>query len=451
MSTQTQKLSLFALTWPIFVETLLFMVMGNADTLMLSQYSDHSVAAVGVANQIISLIIVMFNFIALATAVLVAQYLGAGRKQHAIEVSLVSIAANLLFSFVLSGVLVFCGKPILQMMKLPNDLLREANDYLIIVGGFLFIQALIMTIGAVLKSYGFTRDTMYVTIGMNILNIIGNYIFIFGPFGLPVLGVKGVAISTTVSRLIGLFAIIVLLRKRTKMSLSVSAFRSLPFFHLRDLLKIGVPSAGEHLAYNSAQMVITYFITWLGAEALTTRVYTQNIMMFVFLFGIAISQGTQILVGHFVGAGRYQEAYERCLKSLRSAIVISVLLASVAYLFAEQLFSLFTDNEQIITVGKSLLLWTILLEPGRSFNLVIISSLRAAGDVQFPVYMGILSMWGVGVTISYFFGIVMGLGLIGVWISFIVDEWLRGLLMLWRWRSKVWIKKSFIPHIETVS
>lgn len=449
MNTDQKKLSLFALTWPIFIETLLYMVMGNADTLMLSQYSDLSVAAVGIANQIIAVIIVMFNFIALATAVLVAQYLGAERKQHAVEVSLISIAVNFLFGLVLSSVLFFFGKPILYTMKLSNHLLTEANDYLMIVGGFLFIQALIMTIGAILKSYGFTRETMYVTIGMNILNVIGNYLFIFGPFDFPVLGVKGVAISTTVSRLIGLIVIFSLLLKRTKMPFSLSVLRSLPFHHIRDLLKIGIPSAGEHLAYNTAQMLITYFITWLGAEALTTRVYTQNIIMFVFLFGIAISQGTQILVGHLVGAGRYTEAYTRCLKSLRSAIVISITMASISFIFSRQLLSLFTDNEQIIETGRLLLLLTIVLEPGRSFNLVIISSLRAAGDVKFPVYMGILSMWGVSVAISYFLGIEAGLGLIGVWISFIADEWLRGLLMLWRWRSKVWMRKSLIPSIET--
>jgi Na+-driven multidrug efflux pump len=86
MRHEAKTRSLFSLTWPIFIETLLYMVMGNADTLMLSQYSDHAVAAVGVANQIIALTIVLFNFVALATAVLVAQYLGARREQEAVDV-----------------------------------------------------------------------------------------------------------------------------------------------------------------------------------------------------------------------------------------------------------------------------------------------------------------------------------------------------------------------------
>jgi putative MATE family efflux protein len=445
-----KRLSLFALTWPIFIETLLYMLIGNTDTLMLSQYSDDAVAAVGVANQIVFLVIVMFDFIAMGTAILVAQYLGAKDEKNAAEVSLVSISANFLFGLLLGIILLLFGKQILYAMKLPNELLNEANSYLGIVGGFLFVQALIMTIGAILKSYGFTRDTMYITIGMNILHVIGNYLFIFGPFGFPVLGVKGVAISTTTSRVIALIAISILLFKRTNLSFSLSQILSLPMHHVRSLLKIGIPSAGEHLAYNTAQMFITYFITWLGTEALTTRVYTQNIMMFVWLFGIAVSQGTQIIVGHFVGARQYDQAYHRCLKSLRSAIIISIAMAAICFAFSDSLFSIFTTNERIVEIGKTLLLLTIILEPGRSFNLVIISSLRAAGDVKFPVYMGILSMWGVGVTISYFLGIEAGLGLVGVWISFIADEWLRGLLMLWRWRSKIWQKKSFVQgNVET--
>ncbi|WP_044748754.1 MATE family efflux transporter [Bacillus alveayuensis] len=445
-----KKLSLFAITWPIFIEILLHMLMGNADTLMLSQYSDDSVAAVGVANQILFVVIVMFGFIATGTAVLVAQHLGANEQQEAEEVSRVSIVANLLFGLILSAFLLLFGESLLRLMKLPSELFAEAHSYLFIVGSCSFIQALIMTIGAILKSYGYTRDTMYITIGMNVLNVIGNYLFIFGPFGIPVLGVQGVAISTAISRAIALCIIVLLLIKRTNISLMITRLFRLPICHVKNLLKIGIPSAGEHLSYNTSQMLITYFITLMGTEAITTKIYTQNIMMFVFLFGVAVSQGTQIIIGHLVGARAYEEAYKRCLKSLKLAISASLVMAICVSYFSDTLFSIFTSNEQIIKTGSILILLTIILEPGRSFNLVIINSLRAAGDVKFPVYMGILSMWGVSVTISYFLGIELELGLVGIWIAFIVDEWLRGLLMLWRWRSRVWQQKSFVHStIET--
>jgi putative MATE family efflux protein len=439
-----EKMTLFALTWPIFIEILLHMIMGNADTLMLSQYSDNSVAAVGVANQLFFVVIVMFGFIATGTSILVAQHLGAKEHQAASEIATVSLGANLLFGGVLSVILVIFGKTLLTFMGIPKDLIREAYIYLVIVGGFSFVQAIIMTIGAIIRSYGFTRDTMYVTIGMNLLNVIGNYLFIFGPFGLPVLGVKGVAISTAVSKAIGLFVLIWLLFKRIDTPLPFRDMFRLPKTHIKNLLKIGIPSAGEHLSYNLSQVVITIFITMLGTEALTTRVYTTNIMMFIFLFSIAISQGTQIMIGHMIGSNKLEEAYKRCIKSLKLAILISFCMAIVMSLFSVQLFSIFTDNTDIIKVGSLLILLTIILEPGRSFNLVIINALRAAGDVRFPVYMGILSMWGVSVTLSYILGIHFGLGLVGVWISFIVDEWFRGLIMLKRWKSRAWINKVFL-------
>lgn len=447
---KTAKLSLFAITWPLFIEILLYMLMGNADTLMLSQYSDNSVAAVGVSNQILSMIIVMFGFIATGTAILVAQNIGAKRDDQAREVSVVSIGANLVFGLLLSaGVFIFSDS-LLRLMDLPPELFDEANSYLKIVGGFSFIQSLIMTVGSIVRSYGFTRDIMYVTIGMNIMNVIGNYLFIFGPFGIPVLGVEGVAISTSVSRIIGLIAAFYVMMKRIPGTLPMSMLFRFPKRHLKNLLNIGIPSAGEHLSYNGSQMLITYFIATLGTQALTAKVYTQNVMMFVFLFSIAISQGTQILIGHMVGAKEIDNAYKRALKSLKLAIIISIAAAGVVSIFAKDLLGIFTDNMSIIEVGTTLILLTIILEPGRSFNLVLISSLRAAGDVQFPVYMGILSMWGVSVTLSYFLGIYLELGLVGIWIAFIADEWLRGLLMLWRWKSKVWVKKSFVPESKPV-
>jgi putative MATE family efflux protein len=448
MKNKTAKLSLFAITWPLFIEILLYMLMGNADTLMLSQYSDNSVAAVGVSNQILSMVIVMFGFVATGTAILVAQNLGAKKDDDAREVSAVSIGANLVFGLILSAAVFIFSEQLLRLMDLPPELFDEANSYLRIVGGFSFIQSLIMTVSSIIRSYGFTRDIMYVTIGMNVLNVIGNYLFIFGPFGFPVLGVEGVAISTTVSRILGLLAAIYVMTKRVPGSLPISMLFSFPKKHLKNLLNIGIPSAGEHLSYNGSQMVITYFIATLGTQALTAKVYTQNVMMFIFLFSIAISQGTQILIGHMVGAKDIENAYKRALKSLKLAIIISIATAALVSFFSKDLLGIFTDNMSIIELGTTLILLTIILEPGRSFNLVLISSLRAAGDVKFPVYMGILSMWGVSVTLSYFLGIYLGMGLVGIWIAFIADEWLRGLLMLWRWRSRVWVKKSFVPEVQ---
>src|SRR5690625_2378407 len=274
----------------------------------------------------------------------------------------------------------------------------EEKIFMQIVGSLIFVQALIMTTGAILRSYGHTKDTMRVTIVMNILNVIGNYFVIFGPFGFPVLGVAGVAYLTAISRFIGFIALIFLLIKRTGEELDFASFYRYKKKQVKNLLQIGIPSAGEQLSYNASQMVITYFVAQLGTVAITTKVYTQNIMMFIFLFSIAIGQGSQILIGHMVGAGKTKDAYERGIKSLRIASLVSLCVAIVVFIFAEQLLGIFTSDTSILEKGAILFAITTILEPGRAFNIVMINSLRAAGDVKFPVYIGIIVMWGVGVT-----------------------------------------------------
>lgn len=445
MNKDIKKLSLFAITWPIFIELLLHMLMGNVDTLMLSQYSDNSVAAVGVSNQILSVVIVMFNIVAQGAVVLISQNLGANLHKEAAQISVMSISINLWFSLLLSIGLSFGAIPILRMMDMPVEIMGDATTYMQIVGGFIFLQALLSTIGGILRSYGYTKDTMSVTIGINIINVIGNYFVIFGPFGFPVLGVRGVAYVAAISRLIGVITLLVLLIKRVK-GLNFKAFFRYQKDHLKDLLQIGVPSAGEQLSYNTSQMMITYFIGQLGTVALTTNVYTKNIMMFIFVFSLAIAQGTQILIGHMVGAGKIEEAYDRGIRSLKVSAIIALVMSTIIYLISKPFLGIFTDNSSIIEIGSFLLLLTIVLEPGRAFNMIMISSLRAAGDVKFPVYIGIVVMWGIGVTTAWFFAIYLGLGLIGIWIGLIADEWVRGIFMLRRWRKRLWIRMNFVRH-----
>jgi Na+-driven multidrug efflux pump len=187
-------------------------------------------------------------------------------------------------------------------------------------------------------------------------------------------------------------------------------------------------------------MVIIGFIAALGTTALATHIYTFQLLLFIMLFAIAVGQGTEILIGQMIGAGNKAEAYHRMFDSLKWSLAITLLMVILFVALREPLYDLFTDDSQIIAAGATLLLITIILEPGRTFNLVIINSLRATGDAKFPVIIGILSMWGISVPLAYLFGITLEFGLLGIYLAFVVDEWLRGLLMLFRWRSRVWMR-----------
>ena len=128
---------------------------------------------------------------------------------------------------------------------------------------------------------------MLVTVLVNIMNIVGNYSLIFGKFGMPALGAEGAAISTSVARGVSMIVLFIILFRKHIPSFPLAYFRPFPWIELKNLLKVGLPSAGENLSYSFSQVVITYLINMLGNNALATRTYSVNIIMFVYLFAIA--------------------------------------------------------------------------------------------------------------------------------------------------------------------
>ena len=176
------------------------MMLGAVDTIMLSQYSDESVAAVGVVNQIVMFAFLVFEVINIGTSVLCSQYLGAKMQKNMIQVVGVSLLLNLVVGVLISIILHFGATTLLGWMGLRPELLKYGIGYMEIVGAFAFFQAISLTISASLRSANKAIYPMLVTVLVNIMNIVGNYSLIFGKFGMPALGAEGAAISTSVAR-----------------------------------------------------------------------------------------------------------------------------------------------------------------------------------------------------------------------------------------------------------
>ena len=157
-STIDSKTSLFKLTWPIFIELVLQMLVNNMDQLMVSGISENAVAAVGNANQIMNVLLLIFSVITMATIILVSQYLGANDKEKVAEIYSVAVFTNVFFSLVISIILLFFNKPIFKFMKLPSELFGDASIYISIIGGGVFLQALFLTYSAILRSNGLIKQ-----------------------------------------------------------------------------------------------------------------------------------------------------------------------------------------------------------------------------------------------------------------------------------------------------
>ena len=438
------KVGLRKLVAPIFIETLLIMMLGAVDTVMLSQYSDEAVAAVGVVNQLVMFAFLIFEIINMGTSVLCSQYLGAKLPQKMVQVVGVSLLLNILIGLGVSAVLYFGAPWLLHMMGLRAELMTYGVNYMEIVGAFAFFQAISLTISASLKSADKAIYPMLVVVVVNVLNIIGNYTLIFGKFGMPALGVEGAAISTAFARGVSMVILFVILFRKHISRFPLKYFRPFPWIELKNLLKIGVPSAGENMSYSLSQVVLTYFINLLGNEALAARMYVVNVVMFVYLFTIAMAQGGAISIGHLVGKKRIRGAYLLGKYVMRLSVLVSVTLSCVWALMGKAMFGWLTDNPEIIRMGVMVLYVDIILEIGKAINIYATNALRATGDVNYPFYVGVVMQWGVAVGCGYLFGLHWGWGLVGMWFAFLLDENIRGVIFVHRWNSMKWAKKGFV-------
>ncbi|MDI9515073.1 MAG: MATE family efflux transporter, partial [Bacillota bacterium] len=184
----------------------------------------------------------------------------------------------------------------------------------------------------------------------------------------------------------------------------------------------------------------------LGDTAYITRTYTLQIIIIFLTMSMSIGQANQILIGRLVGAGKFDEAYHTCLSNFKKAFFITIGYSIVLFFFGGVFVKVFTDDPEILKWSAMVMMADAFLEPGRTFNLVIINGLKGSGDAVFPVIIGVISMWSIATLGAWLLGIVAGLGLLGIWIAMAADEWLRGFIALHRWHSRKWTSKSLVAN-----
>ncbi|MEL4385636.1 MATE family efflux transporter [Shewanella xiamenensis] len=442
--TLQQRMGIVALTWPIFIETLLQSLLGISDIFMLSHYSDNAVAAVGLTTQLMFFMMVMSMMVSTGASILISQNNGAGRTQQATDIGVASVALSLGLAVVMGASMFFGAHGIIGLFALEPKVAGYGYDYLLICGSLSIGLVMNIAFAAILRSYGFTRSAMLVTLSTGLMNVLGNYIALYSPFGLPVYGVTGVAISTVTSQMIGALIMLAVIRSK-RIPLPMQRLKLLPRSTYWSVMRIGLLNAGEMLSYNVAQMTIIYFISQMGTLSLTAYTYGLNISRFIYCFSVALGQAAQIQTGYYVGKQWFDEITLRVQKYCLVGFIVSLAIVLTFYWQRFTIVGWLSENPEVIELTALLLLGSIALETGRVFNLVIISALKGAGDVAFPVRVGLFSMWGIGVLLAWFFGLHLGYGVLAAWLAVAADEWVRGLIMVHRWRSGRWQRFTRIP------
>ncbi|WP_241033838.1 MATE family efflux transporter [Vibrio maerlii] len=444
-STQTassnldQRMNIVTLTWPIFIEILLRTALSTSDVFMLSSYSDKAVSAVGVISQIVFFLIVVSMMVSSGTGILIGQYNGSGRLKDSAHVAVASTMLALLVGGLLSIGAFVSAEGIMILYGLEQQVAQYGYDYLIISGSLTINVTVGIVFATILRSNGYSKEPMLINLISGVINVIGNYIALYQPFGLPVYGVSGVAIATVLSQIIGTIMLWFVMKQK-QIDLPFQEWRTIPSQLYKKIMKIGMMNAGEILSYNLMQMTVVYFVVQMGTASLAAFTYAQNIARLSFAFALALGQASQIQTSYFVGKGWVDEILHKVQKYFVVGFLASTTITLIVFLFRYEIVGVFTQDSDILALTAGLIAGSILLEAGRVFNLIFISALKGAGDIKFPVQLGIVSMWGFGVGFTYILGVSFGMGVLGAWLAIAMDEWFRGVIMARRWRKKGWTR-----------
>ena len=435
----TQEKKLHQLFFPTFFELLFAMLAGAVDTLMLSSVGDQAVGAVGTANTYIGIFIIMFSIISSGVMAVMTQYIGANRPGVARQAMILGLCFNATIGVALTLLLTFGAEGILLTVGIAAQLLEPARVYLQVVGAFCLCNALYPIFSGYLRSFGHTKPCLAATVTANLVNLGLNALFLFGFHW----GVWGVALATGISRLVNLLWLVIATTRRIHVSADPMppANRVL----LGQIIRIGLPAAMESSLYNLAITLVIRFLNQMddaGMQA-TARSYAMQITNFSYCAGAALAHANAILVGWRIGANRIDECNRGTRKAGLIAVAVGAGSASLFALVGRPLVGIFTKDPAMVELVCILLIIDIALEVGRCLNLVYGMALKTSGDAVYPMIIAVVFAFLCAAGGTWFFGIRLGWLAVGAYAAMALDECIRAVFMVRRWRSGKW-KSHFI-------
>lgn len=439
------KQDLKRLIWPLVIEQLLAVTIGMADTVMVSNCGEAAVSGVSLVDSVNVLLINIFSALATGGAIVASQYLGRDDLKNAN-----GAAKQLLLSVGALSTLLALGA-LVGNHAVPNAIFGTAeadvmeNCYVYFFWSALSYPFLGVYNGgaALFRAMGNSKVPMRTSIIMNLVNICGNAILIFG-FNM---GVAGAAIATLVARALGAFLMIFLLHSKPHQQDKIH-LETLRIFHfdwsmIRKILGIGIPNGLENGMFQIGKILVQGLIASFGTVAIAANAVANSVAMLPQIPSIAIGLAMVTVVGQCVGAGEYRQAKKYVWRltalSYLCITVLSLLEIAGAWLLVG-FYSLSAEASamavEIIVVNA---VATILIWPA-SFTLP--NGLRAAGDVRFTMVVSVVSMWAFRIGFSYVLAQGLHMGLLGVWCAMFIDWFVRTLLLGGRFLSNKWMGKA---------
>ncbi len=433
------KRDLKRLIIPLIIEQFLVITVGMADIIMISSVGENAVSGVSLVNTVNILLINIFAALATGGAVVCAQYYGKGDLASASETAKqLLVVSSVISSLILAVVLLFRG-PLLSLIfgNVDTDIMEKALIYFLLSGLSYPFLAIYNSSAALFRAMGNSRVSMMTSLLMNIMNIGGNAIFIFGLH----LGVAGVGLSTLISRFIAAGVMLFLITlPRNPIYINLKTRYHFNWSLVKQIFAIGIPNSLENSMFQIGKILVLSLVTTFGTTAITANAVSNTVASFSILPGIATGLALITIVGQCYGAGAYDQIMLYTKKILGLTYTSLVLLNIVIFTCAPvivQIYHLSPDTAaltlKIVRYHSTLciLIWPL------SFTLPNV--LRAANDAKYTMIVAIISMWTFRIGFSYILGSTLGLGVFGIWVAMTIDWGFRSICLSYRFLRKRWL------------
>lgn len=425
---------------PVILENILQTLLGTTDTIFAGKLSPDAIAGVGATNLIMNIYIAFFTFIAIGTSVIIARNIGANDKEKANEVLKQSIILTMIIGGFLGGVSWIFSNQILRTMGLTSEVLKYAIPYFRSVSIPSIFLCLIMVLGSALRGAGDTKRPMISGIIANILNIILNYVLMFGFLNFHGLGILGSGLATTIARIVSsLILLRYFLNESTILSINIRNKWSINKNILLLIIKIGGPAGVEKFAMRIGQLIYGFIIISLGVYSYTAHNIAGTIESYSYLPAMGFAVVASTMVGQNLGKNDIKEAKRYAIISNVLSTIFMVIIGIIFYISVPFVVRGFTNNIQIQNLVISVVRIIAIFQPFLSLTFVISSALQGAGDTKFPMYLTLIGIWLIRVVLGYILAVICHMGLIGIWIAYSIDIMLRGIILLIRFLKGRWI------------
>ena len=429
---------IFELAWPAILGNLLQTIVSMVDLVMVGRLGAVAVASVGLGGQMLWFSHALMVSVSVGTTALVARFIGAQQKRDAEHVLMQSLILVLLFSTLLTVFWYVSAERMLLLIGAAGEVAELGGMYIRIVFMSTPSIFLIFTAEGALRGAGDTKTPMKVGATMNMINVILNYILIFGKLGFPVLGVKGAAIATAIAYAWASITYLVIFSSgKFVLGISRDSF-SFDTKMIKRIIRIGIPASIQRVIMSSSMILYVSIIAGFGTAALAAHQIGLRVESLSYMPGFGFAVAATALVGQNLGARNPQKAEESGWEAAKLCALLMGAAGLFMILFPKPMARLFVADADVVNLAAWYLRIVAVSEPPLAVIFTLAGGLQGAGDTRSPLYISVFGLWLFRIPLAYFLGVVLGWGAVGAWTGMTVDTFVRGGLYIYRFRKGKW-------------